>query len=117
MRRFVVCTCTKIKNTFLNLEVLKSLPSCFRLTDDSTLAKDAVDGHQDSSAVIANSEAVSILWLLPSTCHPLNKSLTFRPFGMIHSEFPSSRSEFSVAGKVVVSQKAPVGRNLGMFST
>ncbi|XP_050956356.1 A-kinase anchor protein 13 isoform X2 [Labeo rohita] len=33
-------------------------PQVEQMTDDSTLAKDAVDGHQDSSAVIANSEAI-----------------------------------------------------------
>ncbi|KAL1247318.1 hypothetical protein QQF64_022694, partial [Cirrhinus molitorella] len=33
-------------------------PQVEQMTDDSTLAKDAVDGHQDSSADIANSEAI-----------------------------------------------------------
>ncbi|XP_073687693.1 A-kinase anchor protein 13 [Garra rufa] len=33
-------------------------PQVKQMTDDSTLAKDAVDGHQDSSADIANSETI-----------------------------------------------------------
>ncbi len=76
-----------------------------------------MDGHQDSSADKANSTAVSIIWILSSTCHPLNKSLTFRPLGMIQSEFASNHPDFSVARKVVVFQKTPRSRNSGMFLT
>lgn len=81
-----------------------------QITDDSTSAEDAADGHQDSSVDIANSEAVSVPWLLSSTCHPVNKSLTCRPLGMIHSAFACSHPEFLVARKVVVSRKAPLSR-------
>lgn len=83
----------------------------FALTTDGTLAQDAVDGHQDSSADVENSAVVSSFRLLSSTCPQVNKSLTFQTFCMILTVFASSHTHFSVAGKVVVYRKAQLSRN------